>query len=404
MTTPPQIRLGDVVRHRKSFVTIDDTVEYKRCRVQLHAQGVVLRDIVAGSLIKTKSQQVCRAGELLVAEIDAKHGGFGLVPPELAGAVVSSHYFLFELDHTKIDPSFLSFVLRSRAFRDQVEAQGSTNYAAIRPSDVLEYELPAFTLADQRRVANWLSQIEKSALEALSLRETSLEAARSLSVSESAVWFRADSKFRVRLGDVIRVIDPNPSHRYPQYADDGIPIVSSSDFEGEDEIGVSRAKRVPLAFYEATLGRFSVTEGDVVFSRKGKVGYARPHPADRLAMTHTLCILQPDRARVDPSYLLQFARSQPFLDYLASTMNPNVGVPTLGLDVIRDAPFPCPDVSDQVRLAAQFRRTTALNSQLLRSLERATDELSALVPAVLEEVLAGRSLVSEPANLAALSG
>jgi type I restriction enzyme, S subunit len=404
MTTPPQIRLGDVVRHRKSFVTIDDAVEYKRCRVQLHAQGVVLRDIVAGSLIKTKSQQVCKAGDLLVAEIDAKHGGFGLVPPALAGAVVSSHYFLFELDGTRVDPSFLSYALRSRAFRDQVEAQGSTNYAAIRPSDVLEYELPSFTLPDQRRVAKWLSQVEKSALRALSLRDTSLGAARSLSASESAVWFRTDSKSRVRLGDVVRVIDPNPSHRYPQYADDGIPIVSSSDFEGENEIGVSRAKRVPVAFYEATLGRFSVTDGDVVFSRKGKIGYARAHPADRLAMTHTLCILQPDRARVDPNYLLQFARSQPFLDYLASAMNPNVGVPTLGLDVIRDAPFPCPDVSDQIRLAAQFCRTTALNSQLLSTLERATGELSALFPAVLEEALGARHSACEPPHMAALAG
>lgn len=46
----------------------------------LHAKGIVLRDELPGALIKIKSQQVCRSGEFLVAEIDAKVGGFGIVP------------------------------------------------------------------------------------------------------------------------------------------------------------------------------------------------------------------------------------------------------------------------------------------------------------------------------------
>ncbi|HEY1043194.1 MAG TPA: hypothetical protein VGE60_04955, partial [Telluria sp.] len=103
----PVVALGDVLRQRKEFITIDDTQQYKRCRVQLHARGVVLRDLVSGSDIKTKKQQVCRASEFLVAEIDAKVGGFGLVPDELDGAVVSSHYFLFEINRTVLGPRYL---------------------------------------------------------------------------------------------------------------------------------------------------------------------------------------------------------------------------------------------------------------------------------------------------------
>ena len=76
----PMVKLGEVVRHRKEFITIDDLTSYKRARVQLHAQGIVLPDEVEGAAIKTKKQQVCRAGEFLVAEIDAKVGGFGKVP------------------------------------------------------------------------------------------------------------------------------------------------------------------------------------------------------------------------------------------------------------------------------------------------------------------------------------
>src|SRR3990170_3299227 len=97
------VPLGQCIRYRKEFVQIDDLENYKRCRVQLHGKGIVLRDMVAGSEIKTKEQQVCRAGEFLVAEIDAKVGGFGIVPESVDGAIVSSHYFLFTIDEAILD-------------------------------------------------------------------------------------------------------------------------------------------------------------------------------------------------------------------------------------------------------------------------------------------------------------
>src|SRR2546426_10414258 len=150
-TVWPRVRLGEVLRHRKEFVAIDALTTYRRPRVQLHAQGIVLRDEVPGALIKTKTQQVCRAGEFLVAEIDAKVGGFGIVPESLEGSIVSSHYFLFVIGESKLDRRFLDFFIRTPAFREQVAAQGSTNYAAIRPSYVLGYEIALPPLADQRR-------------------------------------------------------------------------------------------------------------------------------------------------------------------------------------------------------------------------------------------------------------
>ena len=158
----PLVPLADVLRHRKEFITIDDIQQYKRCRVQLHAKGVLLRDIISGADIKTKKQQVCRAGEFLVAEIDAKMGGFGLVPAELDGAVVSSHYFLFEIDESCIDARYLDHYCRTDRFRKQVEAQGSTNYAAIRPADVLAYTIPLPSLAEQKSlVARLDALVEK---------------------------------------------------------------------------------------------------------------------------------------------------------------------------------------------------------------------------------------------------
>jgi type I restriction enzyme M protein len=156
------VPLGDVVKHRKEFEMIDDAKKYKRCRVQLHAQGIVLRDVVFGEDIKTKKQQICRPKEFLVAEIDAKVGGFGIVPIELDGAIVSSHYFLFTVDESLLLPDFLGLVLQTLKFREQVEAQGSTNYAAIRPSDVLSYRICLPPIDHQEKIVAIAKAIDEA--------------------------------------------------------------------------------------------------------------------------------------------------------------------------------------------------------------------------------------------------
>ena len=128
----------------------------------------------------------------------------------------------------------------------------------------------------------------------------------------------------------------------------------------------------------------------MIFSRKGKLGYARLHPAGvRLAMTHTLCVLQPNRTVIEPRYLLHLTRSPSFLDTLATTMNPNVGVPTLGLGVIRGAEVPVPSLLKQRRIAMlldsveeQCRALGALQTEVATALD-------ALLPAILDRAFKG---------------
>lgn len=145
----PFVDLAMVLKQRKEFITIDDKEEYKRCRVQVQAKGVILRDIVLGGEIKTKKQQLCKKNDFLVAEIDAKVGGYGIVPDFLENAIVSSHYFLFEIDRSLLLPEFLAIVVQQQQFAKQVKSTGSTNYAAIRPYHVLGYKIPLPSLIEQ---------------------------------------------------------------------------------------------------------------------------------------------------------------------------------------------------------------------------------------------------------------
>jgi type I restriction enzyme S subunit len=213
----PRVKLGEVIGQRKDFVRIDDLCTYKRCRVQLHAKGIVLRDLVTGSELKTKEQQICRPGDFLVAEIDAKVGGYGIVPDELDGAIVSSHYFLFEVDRTRLNRNFLGYFIKTPDFFDQVSARGTTNYAAIRPSHVLEYQIPLPPFEEQRRIVVKIDELAAKIKEASTLQQQAEAKGERLLISMAHGHdLNGEAKERenwkwVSLGEVLLYVDD--SHR-----------------------------------------------------------------------------------------------------------------------------------------------------------------------------------------------
>jgi type I restriction enzyme, S subunit len=147
------VKLKEVVSYRGNFFVIDDDISYKRCRVQLHRRGVVLRDVILGGEIKTKKQRLCKTNDFIVAEMDAKFGGYGVIPEELDGAIVSSHYYLYEVDTTQLDLAFLETIIDAGIIQDQIKAVGSTNYSRVSAKEVLEYEIPCPALARQQEIS-----------------------------------------------------------------------------------------------------------------------------------------------------------------------------------------------------------------------------------------------------------
>ena len=157
----PLVKMGQFLRLRKKFITIDDAREYQLLTVQLHARGIRERSRLLGSEIKIKKQQYVMAGDLLVAEIDAKVGGFGIVPTELNSAIVSGHYFLYEIDQSQILPDILGYYLKTGYPEQDIQqfVKGSVNYAAIRSQHFFELEIPLPSLEDQQRIVNKIKML-----------------------------------------------------------------------------------------------------------------------------------------------------------------------------------------------------------------------------------------------------
>lgn len=155
----PIVKLEQVLSQRKGFITIDDTTDYKLCRVQTKRKGVVLRSILSGNEIKTKRQQLCKAGDFVVATIDAKVGGYGFIPEELNGAIASNDYQLYELQRDKIVHGYLEYLIKSDIIQDQIQPSGTTNHARTYAKTFLSYEIPLPDLPTQRKIADKFKKV-----------------------------------------------------------------------------------------------------------------------------------------------------------------------------------------------------------------------------------------------------
>lgn len=137
-------KMGEFLTLARNFFQIEDSKEYQLITVKLHGKGVVPRSKLKGFQIKMKEQQLAKKSQFLIAEIDAKFGGFGIVPDELDGSIVSGHYFLYDIDESKILPQFLGCFVSSGILTERIQKyiKGALNYSAIRPHQVLEVPFP----------------------------------------------------------------------------------------------------------------------------------------------------------------------------------------------------------------------------------------------------------------------
>jgi type I restriction enzyme S subunit len=381
----PVVKLGEVLWHRKEFVTIDDVTSYKRPRVQLHVRGIVQRDEISGALIKTKTQQVCRAGEFLVAEIDAKVGGFGIVPKSLDGSIVSSHYFLFVIDESKLDRCFLDFFIRTPAFREQVAAQGSTNYAAIRPAHVLGYEIPLPPLAEQRRVVARIGELAGQIHEARSLRHQATEEVESLVSARSAEVFRQSSGNETVPLESIAILERGKfSHRprnEPRFFGGTHPWIQIGEIESAEKFirrwtetlnddGLAISKKFPkgtvLISIAATIGAVGILDFDCCI------------PDSIVGVT--------PRNGTDSEFLYHFLR---YLREHLEEIAPQSAQKNINLQILSRLPVPKLSLLEQRRIVAELDALQAEVDALKRLQAETAAELDALLPSLLDRAFKG---------------
>ncbi|TIR30141.1 MAG: hypothetical protein E5X64_16215, partial [Mesorhizobium sp.] len=385
------VLLGEAIAHRSEFIEIESESVYSRCRVQTSARGVVLRDRVEGSTIKTKRQQVCRAGEFLVAEIDAKMGGYGVIPDDLNGAIVSSHYFLYEIDEGKLSKSYLDWYSKTPQFFEQVIAQGSTNYAAIRPEAVLGYTIPLPPVDEQHEIVRRLDRIQSYLKDRLStLEDVDRDTTAMLRNAFSDTVEGAELRPLAEVAPLVRrPVEIELDGEYPEL---GVRSFGKGTFHKPTLTGAEVGnKRL-----------FEIHQGDllfnIVFAWEGAIAVPSANDHRRVG-SHRFLTCVPRSEMVTAQFLRYYLLSEEGLHKVGKASPGGAGRNrTLGIKSAERITVPVPTIEKQRR----FDRLCAYVAQIREIRASTAKDAEALVPALLHEIFVqkgkGPNLRPKPAS------
>lgn len=214
-----KLKIGDVLVRVKDGVQVNDFVTYSRITIRMAGKGVVLRDRVIGSEIGTKHQFVARAGQFVLSKIDARNGAFGVLPEECDNAIVTGNFWVFDVDHTRLDSRFFDYLSRSPEFVAACVAasDGTTNRRYLQEDAFLQMVVPVPELTEQQAIVAHLDALAEKTQQV----EAHLDAVERAS---SSLLLGLHQKLaagrRVQLSDVLELREfseaVTPTGSYPQ--------------------------------------------------------------------------------------------------------------------------------------------------------------------------------------------
>lgn len=207
--------------------------------------------------------------------------------------------------------------------------------------------------------------------------------------SEEAPFCLPSKWLWVRLSAIVDVQDPNPSHRMPHYVNSGgVPFISSENFIEGDQINFGIGKRVTQQTLDEQIARFSILPKALAFTRIGTIGKSRFLPIERMyAISHAVCVLNPlNQSALSMEFLRSALGTEAILRF-AHRGTRSIGVPDLGMAVIRKMVVPLPPLAEQHRIVAEVDELMALCDQLESHLTTAQTEAARLLESVLHHAL-----------------
>lgn len=336
---------------------IDSTIEFMKS--------------TANSIENEKFKLCC--GDVIITKDSETPFDIGIpavVMEDIDNLVCGYHLAIIRPDKTKVEPVYLAKQLASGGAAKYFSrmAAGSTRYG-LSNGAIASIIIQVAPIEQQRQIAEILFTIDQTIEKTEALIHKYQQIKAGLMHDLFTRGLTADGKLRPtreqapelyqetpiglipkewsidQFGERVSVIDPNPSHRYPLEAEEGIPICSTENFCGDDRFILDKSKLVSETTFQEQNTRCRFSPNDVIFARKGKIGLARRYGADKKVFSHTVVVMKPKYREVNPLWLLWVARSEWLFKTIDITMNTNLGVPTLGVEFIKrvEIPFPSPD-------------------------------------------------------------
>lgn len=269
-------------------------------------------DVPYCTIEKTNEEKYrLQTGDIVFARTGATTGKSFLVeePPD---AVFASYLIRLRLLNGRLLPKFLALFFQSEAYWKSIQ-EGATGSAqgGFNATKLGNLEIPIPPLAEQRRIVGILDKAFAAIATAKANTEKNLENARALFESElHSIFSRCgDSWISAKIGDCIGFIDYRG--RTPKKTEAGLRLITAKN------VKMGYLQRTPEEFvspssYKTWMTRGIPRCGDVLFTTEAPLAsVAQLDTSEKVVFAQRIIIMQPDRARLDPTFLKYLLLSPP---------------------------------------------------------------------------------------------
>lgn len=356
-----------------------------------------------GSDIKS-SKQIVAKGDVLLCKINPKINRVWSVRQHSSKyrQIASSEWIVIR--QPLIDTDFLMYQLSEKSFREKLCANVSGvggSLTRIQPIKVATYAIKIPPPAEQKEIAICLGKLIgqiKSLRVHLNAISNILEKFRK-SVLSDAISGKLTEKWRgteeligwkyKEINEIADIIDPNPSHRYPEDDENGVPILSTQQFLGISDWTLKKSKTVSKSFFEERKDKCGFEEKDIVFARKGRLGLPRFIPTGfDFVFSHTVFIVRTKKG-ISNDFLLWSLRPEKVVAWLSEEMSSNSGIPTLRKNIFEKLPILLPPISEQVEVVRRIEELFTFSNQIEHYIQTAQSKIDQLGQVTLSKAFRG---------------
>lgn len=397
--TVQSVSLGDLLTLVRRKVDVVADGQYPEIGVRSYGRGLFHKQPRSGLEVGPKELFLVHEGDFILQVTFAWEGAVAVAKSEDHGLYGSVRMLTFRVDENRCLPEFLQFYFRTPAGVEQlvrISPGSAGRNRVLNKSRLREVFVPLPPLAEQRRIVAKIERLAGKIEEARGLREWSGAA------TKQTVWLAAR-----------RLIAELPEEKTPlsdwvdysresiktgpfgaqlgsdDFQEFGHPIISIGNVQYSGLI-LDNLKHVSIEKASA-LQSYFVCEGDILFARMGTVGRCCvvPNMAEGWLYNYHLIRVAPDRAKVEPRFLHWVIQSSPDIDeYLKDTIR---GATREGVNSQIVAGLPCriPDLAKQRRIVTYLDRLQAKVNGVMEHQSQTSDELDALLPAILDRAFRG---------------
>jgi type I restriction enzyme S subunit len=293
-------------------------------------------------------------------------------------------------DFTEVSPRFLYLILDGK-LKDTVSKQKLGNTMPyIKVGMLTDFKLPVPPLAEQQRIVGLLDEAFEGLATAKANAQKNLQNARALFEShlQSVFTQRGPGWVETMIGQCIRFIDYRG--KTPVKTESGIPLITAKN------VKMGFLQETPKEFiaakdYQSWMTRGIPKMGDVLFTTEAPLAnVAQLDTAEKVAFAQRVIIMQPDKAKLDSTFLKYLLLSGPVQKRIRSQ---GTGATVQGIKAsllkLIEISFP-KDLATQQEIVAKLDALSEETTRLAAIYEQKLAALEALKKSLLHQAFTGK--------------